>query len=1239
MATDYRYMACSDLLKELAKDTFLCASVEVETSVLDALMRAVYDQSPDVSSLAMKCVPLLLRRARAENASACAKTLCAGLESVGKDCERRDASAMCLKIIAVDIGTFEREAWEVTLQTYSAGLVTSVERGAKDGATADEINIAAEAVDVLHALITTLSQTSHVELREEQALDLQRALLGHLERGKTGTRKRAAQCLALLPTLMRESTLGESVKTVTDILASKVAYKGKSDLYTFILGATARAVGFRFNDHAERALPLLTQVCEKTTDDYDEEAIVNIESALQAIEYFITACPMCVHADDKSSTVVALALKYLSYDPNFDDDETEDMDAYDDDNEGYSDDDDDMYDDEDDDESWKVRRAAAKMLGAMLHSVPEATVTSNFDVVIAKLLSRTKDREQSVQLDIFTVIGDVMHVASKSLAHDPHSALCSKLRATATEIVHVVVRESSSKWPKTQVAAFTLLSSIASVFPSVMSDVTDDDVRITLMAAVERCIEDKSRESSARIEALTFICTVCESGNDDALAPFVHAILPSIFAAVADKYYKLVAQALHACAALVTVLRRDASTTMSDEYVKHIKSLLDAVLTKLDASDEDQEVKDAAIHACGVILAQLNDVVNASDQSRALGLLLERSRNETTRLAAVRAFAMIASSSRPVDLSAVATSIMHELTGFLRKANKSLRENALAALTALISSHRTALQDPDVQPVVIEAATLINEEDLHLATLSVNLLTRIAYSADAFPGAAREISTTALSLVLGLSRSPLVQRQTSKSLQELYTSIVNAQIVPYQKLLDDVFAIQGIDETSSQFVAHNLAKCAAAVCIAAGASATNATMEALLLKLKTASGIEALFTLLCIGEIGRLTDLSASKDLETIMFSAFDSYGDDVKGASALALGRVAVGNRDTYLPLIMSKLKEENVVHQYSLLQALREVILVGNLSDQESSGILAILFSHARSSEEGVRNVVAECLGRLAGSDPVKLVQELHNRFDQSADPLEKATLVSAIKFTVLASERGELTKIRDKLRLEDFMRAIVDADVNVRTAVIKTMNAVTHRESTLIAPLLAEIMPKLLEQTVIVPELVRVMDLGAFKHTVDDGLDCRKAAFECVNTVLDSCSGLVNARNIVSTLPSGLGDHYDVKMIVHGILMKLTEGVAPNSTDAVLASLEHMCEPLEKTLTARMKRDAVQQEIDRNEDLLRSALRALHSIEQHRPSADIAPFKTLMTDVVKANENLSALYDKICETSIGEGAASAP
>lgn len=54
----------------------------------------------------------------------------------------------------------------------------------------------------------------------------------------------------------------------------------------------------------------------------------------------------------------------------------------------------------------------------------------------------------------------------------------------------------------------------------------------------------------------------------------------------------------------------------------------------------------------------------------------------------------------------------------------------------------------------------------------------------------------------------------------------------------------------------------------------------------------------------------------------------------------------------------------------------------------------------------------------------------------------------------------------------------------------------------------------------ELIRTVDLGPFKHTVDDGLELRKAAFECVDTLLDSCLDQVNPSSfIVPYLLSGL------------------------------------------------------------------------------------------------------------------------
>ena len=70
-----------------------------------------------------------------------------------------------------------------------------------------------------------------------------------------------------------------------------------------------------------------------------------------------------------------------------------------------------------------------------------------------------------------------------------------------------------------------------------------------------------------------------------------------------------------------------------------------------------------------------------------LQVLLDRLRNEITRLTAVRAFGTIAASPLPVDLAGagVLEPVAVELTSFMRKALRPLRQAALATMQVCCS--------------------------------------------------------------------------------------------------------------------------------------------------------------------------------------------------------------------------------------------------------------------------------------------------------------------------------------------------------------------------------------------------------------------------------------------------------------------------------------------------------------------------------------------------------------------------
>lgn len=92
--------------------------------------------------------------------------------------------------------------------------------------------------------------------------------------------------------------------------------------------------------------------------------------------------------------------------------------------------------------------------------------------------------------------------------------------------------------------------------------------------------------------------------------------------------------------------------------------------------------------------------------------------------------------------------------------------------------------------------------------------------------------------------------------------------------------------------------------------------------------------------------------------------------------GNISVGNIPLYLPIIIGQIKEQPK-RRYLLLHALKEVITKSDkatkLGDASNEIWTLLIESGDAEQEEGTRSVVAECLGRLALTNPEKFLPEL--------------------------------------------------------------------------------------------------------------------------------------------------------------------------------------------------------------------------------------------------------------------------
>lgn len=815
------------------------------------------------------------------------------------------------------------------------------------------------------------------------------------------------------------------------------------------------------------------------------------------------------------------------------------------------------------------------------------------------------------------------------------SGLLDNLRAAIPQILKPICGHLKDKSIKTRQGAVGVVREVAAALPGCFGPHAD-----ALVPGLLVVLGDKpTKNLQLKLEALSLVRLLVSTSPATAFGKHLNALFPLVAEATTDQYFKgncatnqscffhhlttfplitVVSEALRLCSAMVVA----AGATNQPDFVVKVYG---CVKPQMQALDIDQAVKEAAIAATALVVATIG--AKTPDLSEVLKTLSERLNNEITRQAAVNAVCVISDSKLP-EFKLVLADSVRKLASFLRKANRSLKTTSIHSLSSLVTNYGATPEFKGLYDVIIEELSKqVSESDLHLSQLALSLAARVL---EVEPASAVSVKDKLYPQVLLLIQSSLLQGQALDALTRLYAQLVRSQgttkVFTFREMLDSLLNLS----SGGKLVKQNylsIGRCVSALVLnVPDKQEASATIKRFIVDVTSGSDQSRLVSLYCLGDIGRKSDLSAHADLRDVFLKLLDFENEEIRAAASYALGSISVGNLTAFLPTILQDIQVSK--RQYLLLHSIREIIADAPADSLQPhlDVIASLLFENSKSEDDGTRNVVAECLGKLCPVNPGKLIPQLQAHL-QDANPDTRATIVSAFKFAITDHPEQHALEVALDSVMESVLEKLNDAQVEVRRATVRTINFAVHNKPSLVRHRLAKHLPALYSQTAIKKELIREVDLGPFKHRVDDGLETRKAAFECMYTLLERLPDVLSVADFVQPLVSGLDDENEIKLQSYLIIMRLTSVAGAH----LLEVLELLVEPIRKELKKKVDKSAIAQAQERQLELKRSALRAVAAIAGIPTAEGNARLKELVEAITSSS--LKEQYESILQAGPGD------
>ena len=653
---------------------------------------------------------------------------------------------------------------------------------------------------------------SHGDLLIESQYEIVHLCLNDLHSNSKILRSRCITCLGAVCSTLDDKTLHYLTETLLNQITTSTATgegkeskenkeskteKNENQVNVSIeaFSIIASRCGHRLGDSLPIVIPLFLKFIGDVSDESDsmtgERMCTLRENMCIALKKFAESLSVEVSNIDQDGKGMDMVLdkmfELMKFDPIYggnDDDDDDDGSGYDDsdgsdDDNGSEDEEEEEEEEDDDDEddvddhSWRVRRAALRVIRAFIQSRPELLSTMYRRCVGADggsgsgpLVERLSERHDGVRIEVIMTVRELFHKSTerhRSLLRNTSSKLAEEtlktLKYASASRAHKLLRQRSDHIVLSDRSS-AIMKKVSKIFRSISKGKTKSNEIISelflmlkewlialggqitsfndwgtttqsvnqlvpgVIASLQRVSTNVS--TSTKGNALEFLIALCDSHGSSALnyehtSSEYQALMKGVISCTKEEGIKC--QALKMLQSMISK-SIPQNTQQSEGAMVHDSSfdILVSTCTHL-LKDKEGEVKKSAVETCSGLL-EYGSIMKSKWLSEVWTCVANTLDHESARTTSMRCISRVlkkGGASQMLKDASVATTMLHKLQKLFNHRSRTIRSSALNCVTEIVTSFDVPLQS---RIGLIElSSNAMDQEDPNLGVL--HLITKL----------------------------------------------------------------------------------------------------------------------------------------------------------------------------------------------------------------------------------------------------------------------------------------------------------------------------------------------------------------------------------------------------------------------------------------------------------------------------------------------------------------------------------